>query len=97
MFALRPRNDFVQLYMVFRRPPIRLAAASSECVLYNKSWNARPDAARSTVFVPDSHGEFIDQFGRDNLAVCEENMVLAIPRVGAGLRKIESADAVIST
>src|SRR5262245_1896870 len=97
MFALRPGKDFIQLHMVFRRSPIRLAAAAGEGVLHNKFWNAGPDAARSTVFMPDSHGEFIDQFGRDNLAMGEENMVLAISGVGPGLLKIESADAVIST
>src|SRR5262245_35079382 len=59
MLSLCPGNVFVQLHVVFRRPPISLAAAAGEGVLHNKSGYARPDATRSTVFVPGSQGDLI--------------------------------------
>src|SRR5262249_40157680 len=63
MFALRPGEDFIQLHVVFRRPPISLAAAAGEGVLHDKPGKALPDATRSAIFMPGAEGKLVDQFG----------------------------------
>src|SRR5262249_40988254 len=61
MFTLRPGKDFIQLNVVFRRPPISLAAATSESVLHDKPGNAMPDATRSAIFMPGAKSKLVDQ------------------------------------
>src|SRR5262249_5335126 len=61
MSTLRPGKNFIQLNVVFRRPPISLAAATGESVLHDKPGNAMPDATRSAIFMPGAQGKLVDQ------------------------------------
>src|SRR5215510_10162179 len=93
MFALCPGKDVIELYMVFGRPPISLSATAGEGVLNDQLRNARVEAARPAILMPDAAGQFVDQFGREDLSQAEKKMVLATSGIGGHFRQIKPADA----
>jgi hypothetical protein len=56
MLAMCSGKEVIELHMIFGRPPIRLSAASGESVLNDQLWNARVEAVRPTILMPDAAG-----------------------------------------
>jgi len=64
MFAMIPRENFIELHMVFRSATIGLAASAGEGVQNDKPC-AGIHAPGQGPFVSSAHSEFIDQTRRE--------------------------------
>src|SRR5262249_61632781 len=88
-FARGPEKDVFELHMFSGRPPISLSATAGEGVLNDQLRNARVEAARPTILMPDASGQFVDQFGGKDLSQAEKEMVFAPSGIAGPFRQIK--------
>src|SRR5262249_21540026 len=82
MLTLRPGKDVIELHMIFCNPLIGLRAAAGEGVLNDQPRNVGMEAARPAILMPDATGQFVDEFGGEDLAQAEKKMMLAASGIG---------------